>query len=124
MKEIISTSKAAPAVGPYSQAVKTEQFIFVSGEKGLDISGRLVEGGIVKQTRQALENIKAILETAGSSLNNIVTVNIYMTDLSKFDEMNRVYAEYFPKDRPARVTVSVAALPVGAGIEIAAIALS
>lgn len=124
MKEIISTSKAAPAVGPYSQAVKTEQFIFVSGEKALDLSGRLIEGGIAKQTRVALENIKAILEAAGSSLNNIVKVNIYMTDISKFDEMNKVYAEYFPKDRPARVTVSVAELPVGAEIEIDAIALT
>jgi len=118
-KKVIATDKAALPVGPYSQAIQAGDFVFVAGEKGLDPrTGKIVEGGIAAETRQTLENVKAILAAAGLGLERAVRSVVYMTDLSKFGEMNAVYAEYFPKDAPPRSCVQVVALPAGAHVEI------
>jgi 2-iminobutanoate/2-iminopropanoate deaminase len=118
-KKVIATDKAALPVGPYSQAVEAGNFVFVAGEKGLDPrTGKIVEGGIAAETRQTLENVKAILAAAGLGLDRAVRSVVYMTDLSRFGEMNAVYAEYFPKDAPPRSCVQVVALPAGAHVEI------
>ena len=118
-KQVIATDKAALPVGPYSQAIKTGDFIFVAGEKGIDpITGKIVAGGIAAETRQTLENVKAILEEAGASMDNAVRSVVYMTDLGHFSEMNEVYAEYFGDAPPGRSCVQVVALPAGANVEI------
>jgi len=120
-------SDAAPApVGPYSQAVEHDGWIFASGQIPLDpASGELVGGEIEDQTRQVLANLRAVLEAAGASLDDVVRTTIYMIDLSHFPRVNAVYAEHFTAEpRPARATVQVAALPLGAAVEIDAIAVS
>ena len=123
-KEIIATSKAALPIGPYSQAVRAGGFIFVAGEKGIDPqTGKIVPGGIAAETRQTLENIAAILQQAGASLDDAVASTVHMTDLKDFQQMNEVYAEYFKNDPPGRTTVQVAALPAGAQVEITIIAV-
>jgi 2-iminobutanoate/2-iminopropanoate deaminase len=119
----ISTKNAPAAVGPYSQAVKCGDFIFLSGQIPLDPeTGLLVESDIKKQTTRVLENIKAVMESEDLSLNSIVKTTIFLTDITLFSEVNAVYAEYFQKPYPARSTVQVVALPRGALIEIEAIA--
>ena len=124
-REVITCSSSGAPVGPYSQAIKAGGFVFVAGEKGLDAkTGKIVPGGIAAETRQTLENIKGILEAAGSSMDKVVATFVFMTDLSEFSAMNQVYAEYFPKDPPGRTTVEVKALPVGAHVEITAFALA
>jgi 2-iminobutanoate/2-iminopropanoate deaminase len=123
---VVSTPKAPKAIGPYSQGIKAGDFLFTAGEAGVDpASGRLVEGGITVQTRQALENIRAILEAAGSSLQRVVRCGVFLADLADFQAMNGVYAEFFPADQgpPARTTVQAAKLPMGALVEIDAVAL-
>jgi|UniRef100_A0A7C3WI57 2-iminobutanoate/2-iminopropanoate deaminase len=122
-KTVITSDEAPPAVGPYSQAVAAGPFVFVSGQIPLDTQGQLVRGDIVVQTAQVLENIKAILEAAGLGLENVVKTTVYLADLADFQEMNRVYGEFFPEQAPARSTVQVAGLPKGVAIEIEAIAL-
>ena len=118
-KKAIATDKAALPVGPYSQAIQAGDFVFVAGEKGLDPrTGKIVEGGIAAETRQTLENIKAILEAAGATMDHAVRSVVYMTDMGEFAEMNAVYAEYFPNDPPGRSCVQVVALPAGAHVEI------
>ena len=118
-KKVIATDQAALPVGPYSQAIEAGDFVFVAGEKGLDPrTNKIVEGGIAAETRQTLENIKAILSAAGLSMDRVVRSVVYMTDLGKFSEMNEVYAGYFPQDPPGRSCVQVAALPAGAHVEI------
>ncbi len=118
-KEVITTDRAALPVGPYSQAIKTGELIFVAGEKGIDpATGTIVSGGIAAETRQTLENIAAILEAAGATMDHAVRTVVYMTDISEFAEMNAVYAEYFPNDPPGRSCVQVVALPAGANVEI------
>ncbi len=118
-KEVITTDRAALPVGPYSQAIKTGELIFVAGEKGIDpATGAIVSGGIAAETRQTLENISAILEAAGATMDHAVRTVVYMTDISEFAEMNAVYAEYFPNDPPGRSCVQVVALPAGANVEI------
>ena len=125
MIEAIKSDKSAAPVGPYSQAIRAGGFIFVAGEKGLDVrTGKIVPGGIAAETRQTLENIKGILEAASSSLGKVVQSFVFMTDLSKFAEMNAVYAEYFKATPPGRTTVEVTALPAGAHIEITVTALA
>jgi 2-iminobutanoate/2-iminopropanoate deaminase len=110
---------------PYSQAVAAGGFLYVSGQVGLDPgSGELVAGGIEEQTRRALDNLRAILEGAGSGLDGVVKTTVYMTDLGQFSAMNEVYGGYFGADPPARATVQVAALPAGAVVEIEAVALA
>jgi 2-iminobutanoate/2-iminopropanoate deaminase len=122
--EVIETKKAAKPIGPYSQAVRANGMVFVAGEKGIDPkTNEMVSGGVAAETRQTLENVKAILEEAGSSLNKAVATFVFMTDLSKFSEMNEIYAEYFTTNPPGRTTVGVAALPAGAQVEITVHAL-
>jgi 2-iminobutanoate/2-iminopropanoate deaminase len=117
-KELRSTAAALP-MGPYSQGIQVGNLLFVAGEKGIDPStGKLVPGGIAAETRQSFENIKAILAEAGATLDHAVASTVHMTDLNEFQEMNRVYAEYFHEMPPGRTTVQVAALPGGAHIEI------
>lgn len=123
-KKIIFTDKAPKPVGPYSQAVIADPFIFVSGQIPIDPNtGKIVEGGIREQTKRTLENIKAILEAAGSSLEKVVKVTVYLRDLNLFKEFNEVYATYFPSNPPARATVEVSNLWGEILIEIDAIAL-
>lgn len=110
-------------VGPYSLYTRAGNFLFVSGQLPVDpVSGFIVSGGIKEQTAQCLENIKAILEMAGYTLSNVVMVFVYLTDLSKFNEFNEVYASYFSSIKPARVTVGVSHLPQNALVEISVIA--
>ena len=123
-KEIITTKKAPAPLGPYSEAVKVGDFVFVSGQKGLDLSGSIVPGGIEAETRQTLENIKAILEAAGSSLSEVVMTTVFITDMSEFAKMNGVYGQYFTEAPPARSTVEVSQIPGGGKVEISVIAVS
>ena len=120
---IILTEKAPAAVGPYSQAVATDHLIFTSGQIGIHpLTGQL-RPGIVEQTHQVLENLAAVLGASGSSMGHIVKTTIFLTDIAEFSTVNEIYAEAFQDDPPARSTVQVAALPLGALIEIEAIAL-
>jgi len=121
-REIVSTDKAPAAVGPYSQAVRVGDLVFTAGQVALDpATGKLVEGGIEEQTRQVLQNLAAVLEAAGSSLDRVVKTTVFLKDMGDFAAMNAVYAEFFPTDPPARSTVEVSALALGALVEIEAI---
>jgi 2-iminobutanoate/2-iminopropanoate deaminase len=125
MKEIISTEKAPKAIGPYSQAVKANGSIFTAGQIALDpATGQLVPGDIARQTVRVLENLKAIVEAAGSSLDRAVKATVYLKDMNDFTAMNEVYARYFPQNPPARSTVEVARLPRDVLVEIDLIAAS
>ncbi len=125
MKKVISTNKAPRAIGPYSQAILANGFIFTAGQIALDpASGQVVEGGIVDQTIRVLENLKGIVEAAGSSLDRTVKATVYLQDMSDFAAMNEVYARYFPNDPPARSTVQASRLPRDVRIEIDLIVLS
>jgi len=125
MKEIISTDRGPKALGPYSQAVRANGFIFISGQGAIDpATGQLVEGGIAEQAVRTLENLKAIVEAAGSSLDHAVKVTVFLKDMNEFAAMNEVYARYFPHNRPARTTVEVARLPRDIRVEIDLIALA
>jgi len=122
--QVIKTEKAGPPVGPYSQAIKAGGFVFVAGEKGMDpVTKQIVPGGIEPETRRTLENIKAILEEAGSGMDWVVSTFVFMTDLSQFSKMNEIYAEYFKRYPPGRTTVEVKSLPAGAHVEITVTAL-
>jgi 2-iminobutanoate/2-iminopropanoate deaminase len=122
-KEILATSEAPPAIGPYSQGIRFGNLIFASGSAGVDPETRkLVEGGIEAQTRQTLINLSKILESAGSSLSQVLKTTVFLEDMNEFAKMNAVYAEFFDPDPPARSTIQAAALPLGAAVEIEAIA--
>ena len=124
-KETIHTDTAPKALGPYSQAIKAGEFIFTAGQVGLDPqSGEIVAGGIEAETRQVLNNIKKILEAAGSSLDRVVKTTVYLRDIQDFAAMNGVYATFFTANPPARSTVQVAALPRGVAVEIDTIAIA
>ena len=124
-KKIIITDRAPSPVGPYSQAVEANGFLFISGQIAIDPStGNLVKDSIEEETRQIIENIKAILEARGLSLENIVDTTIFITDIDFFPAVNKVYGAYFKEgSAPARKTVAVKDLPLGARVEIAAIAV-
>jgi 2-iminobutanoate/2-iminopropanoate deaminase len=117
------TAEGAPAaVGPYSHAVRSGDFLFLSGQTPLDpATGQLVEGDVGEQTRQCLRNLEAVARAGGSSLADAVRVGIYVTDMATFKQVNAAYAEFFASDPPARSTIGVAALPLGAAVEIDAI---
>jgi len=119
----VTTDNAPAAIGPYSQAIKANGFIFTSGQIPLTPDGKLVEGDIHEQTRQVLTNLNAVLEAAGSSLEHIVKTTIYLTNMDDFIAVNTVYAEFFAGAYPARSTVAVKTLPKNVQIEIDAIAL-
>jgi 2-iminobutanoate/2-iminopropanoate deaminase len=122
-KEILATSEAPPAIGPYSQGIRFGNLIFASGSAGVDPETRkLVEGGIEAQTRQTLINLSKILESAGSSLSQVLKTTVFLENMNEFAKMNAVYAEFFDPDPPARSTIQAAALPLGAAVEIEAIA--
>jgi len=122
-KEIIATEKASSAIGPYSQAVRAGELLFISGQLGIDpANGELVEG-IVKQTTQALENLRGILEAGGSSLDEVVKVNVFLKNMDTFGAINEIYANYFTEKFPARCCVEVSKLPKEAEVEIDVIAL-
>jgi 2-iminobutanoate/2-iminopropanoate deaminase len=123
-KKIISTDKAPKAIGPYSQAIRTESFVITAGQVGLDPQTmELVEGGIEAQTRQVLTNLKHVLESADSGLNFVIKTTVFLQDMRDFANMNSIYAEFFPENPPARSTVQVAALPKNALVEIECVAL-
>jgi 2-iminobutanoate/2-iminopropanoate deaminase len=122
-RSVVHTDKVPPARVPLSQAIKAGDWVFASGQLGMDPrTGRLVEGGIRAETKQVCENLKAILEAAGSSLAKVHKVTIYMADLAEVMAMNEVFSSYFPEDPPARTTFQAAALVAGARVEIEAIA--
>ncbi len=124
MRQPIKTDKAPEAIGPYSQGVEWDsKLVFTSGQIPLDPkTGNMVEGGIQEQTRQALENLKAVLEAGGSSLKKVIKCTVFLADMNDFAAMNQVYAEYFPQNPPARSAFQVARLPKDARVEIEAIA--
>jgi len=124
MKEIICSGNAPKAIGPYSQAVRVNGMLFMSGQIPLDPSTmQLVEGTIQMQTERVLENLKAVLAAAGLSLEHVVKTSVFLKNLSEFPQMNEVYARYFPTNPPARSTVEVAKLPRDVQVEIDAIAV-
>ena len=125
MKKIISTSEAPAAIGPYSQAVRSGNFLFCSGQIPLDPrSGQIVPGDIATQTRRVLDNVGAVLKAEGLTFENIVKTTIFLTDLGDFQTVNETYGSYFKQQPPARSTVQVSALPKGAKVEIEVIAVA
>jgi 2-iminobutanoate/2-iminopropanoate deaminase len=123
-KKVIHTDKAPKAIGPYSQAIKTDSMVYTAGQLGFEPSTmEIVKGGVEAETRQALTNLKNILEAAGSGLEHVVKTLVFLQDMADFPKMNAIYTEYFPENPPARSTVQVAALPKGALVEIEAVAL-
>jgi 2-iminobutanoate/2-iminopropanoate deaminase len=122
-KLVVSCQQAPQAIGPYSQAIRSGQLLFVSGQIPIDPdTGDLVGGGIEHQTQRVMQNIQAIIEAAGASMGRVIKTTIFLVDLADFAAMNKVYAGYFGDSPPARATVQVAALPRGALVEIEAIA--
>ncbi|MCB1146197.1 MAG: RidA family protein [Leptospiraceae bacterium] len=123
MPTIINSDKAPAAIGPYSQAVKTGNLVFLSGQIPIDpATGELVPGGLAEQAQQVFANIKAVLQTAETSLSNVVKSSVFLADLNDFAQLNIIYAEHFGEHKPARSTFQVAALPKGAKVEIEIIA--
>jgi len=123
-RQVIVAPKAPPALGPYSHAIVAGELVFTAGQVGLDSETRtLVAGGVQAQTRQALKNVASILEAAGSSLELVVKTTVFLQDMKDFTAMNAVYAEFFPQNAPARSALQVAALPLGALVEIETVAL-
>jgi 2-iminobutanoate/2-iminopropanoate deaminase len=123
MRKIIATESAPKAIGPYSQAVISNGFAFLSGQIPLDpATGQLIDGDIAVQTVRVLENLKAVLQACGSSLEQVVKTTVYLKDMSEFAQMNDVYARYFPEKPPARATVEAARLPRDVRVEIDCIA--
>lgn len=124
MKKIFTTSKAPASIGPYSQAVEANNTLYVSGQIPIDpVTGKLVEGGIAEQTEQVLKNLGAILAAAGYTYGDVVKSTCYLSDISNFKAMNEVYGRYYTERFPARVAFAVKDLPMGAMVEIDAIAV-
>jgi 2-iminobutanoate/2-iminopropanoate deaminase len=125
VKEIIQTEHAPLAIGPYSQAIKANGLVFASGQIPTDPqTGQFVSGGIQEKTEQALKNLAAVLEAAGSSLDRIVKTTVFLADMNEFSAMNEIYGKFFRENPPARATVEAARLPRDARVEIEAIALA
>ena len=124
MKELVTATGAAKAIGPYSPAVKAGNMLFLSGSIPLDpVSGQIVEGGITEQTTRVMENIKALLAAAGADVTHVVRTTVFMIDLGEFAAMNEIYASYFTAPYPARSTVQVVKLPKDVRVEIDVIAV-
>jgi len=124
MRKVIYTEKAPKAVGPYSQAISTGNFLFTAGQVAIDPrTGKLVEGGIKEQTRQVMENLKAILAEAAADFSKVVKTTVFLQDIKMFVDFNQVYGENFASEPPARSTFQVGALPLGAMVEIEMIVL-
>ncbi|UCE11181.1 MAG: RidA family protein [Candidatus Thorarchaeota archaeon] len=124
-REVISTEDAPKAIGPYSQAIKANGFVFCSGQIPIvPGTGEILNGSMAEQTRQSLSNISSVLEAAGSSLSNVVKVTVFLKDMDDFGEMNEEYARWFPADPPARAAIQAARLPRDVGVEIEAIAIA
>lgn len=122
-REVVKTPNAPGAVGPYSQAIIANGFVFTAGQTGMVPGTKELPAGVEAQTRQVLENVKAILTAAGSGMDRVVKTTVFLQNMGDFATMNAIYAEYFPNDPPARSTVEVAKLPIGALVEIEAVAL-
>jgi 2-iminobutanoate/2-iminopropanoate deaminase len=124
MKQIISTTKAPSAIGPYNQATSFEKLVFLSGQIPLDPQTmEIVEGGVKEQSKQVMENLKAVLEEANSSFTNVLKTTCYLSDMDSFVAFNEVYSEYFgAEDAPARATIAVKTLPKNVLVEVDAIA--
>ena len=123
-KKIVQTGKAPQAIGPYSQAVCTERMVYTAGQIGLDpATMEVVSGGVEAETRQVLDNLKQVLEAAGSGLNYVLKTTVFLRDMADFPKMNAIYAEFFSENPPARSTVAAAGLPKGVAVEIEAIAM-
>jgi 2-iminobutanoate/2-iminopropanoate deaminase len=123
LNRFVNADGAPKALGPYSHAVISGEFVFTSGQVGIDPqTGALVRGGIADETRRALLNIAAVLDSSGTGIDSVVKTTVYITDLSEFTVFNDVYSDFFGDHRPARATVQVGALPAGARVEIEAIA--
>jgi 2-iminobutanoate/2-iminopropanoate deaminase len=123
-KNIVTTDRVPKAIGPYSVGVTTGTLVFTAGQLPIDVAtGKIVEGGIQAQTRQALINLQAVIEAAGSSLDQVIKTTVFLQDMGEFALMNEVYASFFTSNYPARSAVQVAALPLNAAVEIEAIAL-
>lgn len=124
MKKVVSTDKAPSAIGPYSQAVGANGFLFISGQIPLDSkNGQIVAGGVEPQTHQVIANLKAILEKENLTLDNVIKTTVFIKDMGKFSAMNAVYGEYFTKEPPARACVEVSRLPKDVDVEIEAVAV-
>ncbi len=123
-KKVVQTEKAPKAIGPYSQAIRTDGMVYTAGQIALDpVTGELVAGGVEEQTRQVFKNLQNVLEAAGSSFGHVVKTTVFLKDMNDFPKMNAIYAEYFGENPPARSTVAVAVLPKGGLIEIEVVAL-
>lgn len=123
-KKVIQTDKAPKAIGPYSQAIAIDALVYTAGQIGLiPATGELIEGGVTEQTRQALNNLRNVLEAANSNLENAVKTTVFLKEMSDFPKVNAIYAEFFGENPPARSTVAVASLPKGALVEIEVVAL-
>ncbi len=120
--QIIHTDKAPAAVGPYSQAIRVGNLVYTAGQIGLDPSSGTLKEGLEAQTHQVLSNLQAVLEAAGASLSTVVKTTIYLVDMADFAQINQIYGAYFSDAPPARSTVAVASLPLGALVEIEAVA--
>lgn len=121
--KVISTKKAPAAIGPYSQAIQVGNLVYTSGQIPIDpATGTFVEGGIKEQTRQSLNNVRAILEEAGLSMTNVIKTTVFLADMADFADMNAIYAEFFTEPYPARSAVAVKTLPKGALVEIEVVA--
>ncbi|HYH79846.1 MAG TPA: Rid family detoxifying hydrolase [Longimicrobium sp.] len=118
-REAFTSDKLTPSVGPFSHAVRGGELLYLSGQIGDDpATGRLVPGGVAAQTEQALRNLATVLDAAGRTRDDVVRVGVYLTDMTSFAAMNEVYARHFAQPYPARTTIGVAALPLGAAVEI------
>lgn len=118
-KTAITSPALPPPVGPFSQAIRVNGFLYLSGQVGLDpVTGKLVEGGVTAQTERVMRNLQAVLEAAGKGFDDVVRAGVFLTNMGDFAAMNQVYAKHFSQPYPARTTIAVVALPLGASVEI------